>query len=377
MTSRVEAEADAHRELLQSIQAVDYAPPTLKQVSRQLANTKGELAAENAKLEKLVQSTKKEFKDWRDIEERTHKRLWVKIKNPKSHKEKLAGMEDKEEREYVEALAKEQECKSRIETLTSQAAELETQVKDIEPYAAEHAHLRKQLEDLYALVFDGPTPAFPTEDHAEEGFKAALADYNELQGAIANEGRALQLLKNAEQSMNRAVKSASDAESYSQWDMMGGGTMTDMMERSALADAQRAAVQAKLMVSQARALQPSLGDIPLLNVPQGNMWSDVVFDNFFTDYAFHQKIQAAGRQLHQVRQGVVGMVAQSNAHRDGLLSLVPAKAGKLESAREALEDVRRDIMERAARGDLGSYDRPPGPPPAGAPHDEALPVYSK
>lgn len=186
-----------HRELLQSIQAVDYAPPTLRQVSRQLATTKTELAKEQARLGDLVWRTyvfaasatltisKKEFKEWRDIEERAHKRLWVKITNPKTHKEKLAGMEDKEEREYIEALGREQACKSHIETLTSQLDELEIQVKDLEPYAAEHAHLRKQLEDLYARVFDGPTPAFPEEDEAEDAYKAALMEYNEVCMALA------------------------------------------------------------------------------------------------------------------------------------------------------------------------------------------------
>ncbi|WOO78145.1 uncharacterized protein LOC62_01G001696 [Vanrija pseudolonga] len=391
MTSRMEAEADAHRELLQSIQAVDYAPPTLKQVSRQLATTKKELESEQARLGDLVWRTyvsafatltisKKEFKEWRDIEERAHKRLWVKIKHPNTHKEKLAGMEDKEEREYIEALGKEQACKSRIETLTSQLNELEIQVKDLEPYAAEHAHLRKQLEDLYARVFDGPTPAFPEEDDAEDAYKAALTDYNELQGAIANEGRALQLLLAAQKAMNTAIAHANTAENYSTYDMMGGGTWTDMMERSELANAQRAVDQAKLLVAQARTLQPSLQNLPQLNMPQGSIWSDVVFDNFFSDYAFHQKIQAAGRQLRMVLQGLQGMVEQSKRHLGGLQSLVPTSAGRLEGARERLEGVRRSIMERAARGELGSYTRPPGPPPGGAPPpagEEQLPAYTR
>lgn len=75
-------------------------------------------------------------------------------------------------------------------------------------------------------------------------------------------------------------------------DMFGGGAMMDMMERSALADAQRQADTARMLVNQARQLQPMIGDLARLDMPQGNIMSDVFLDNIFTDYAFHQKIQA-------------------------------------------------------------------------------------
>lgn len=59
------------------------------------------------------------------------------------------------------------------------------------------------------------------------------------------------------------------AENYSTYDMMGGGTWTDMMERSELGNAQRAVDQARLLVTQARALQPALQVLPSLTMPHG------------------------------------------------------------------------------------------------------------
>lgn len=50
---------------------------------------------------------------------------------------------------------------------------------------------------------------------------------------------------------------------------MGGGMWADMMERSAIADAQRALDQAKMMNTQARALSPELREMPQLEMPQG------------------------------------------------------------------------------------------------------------
>lgn len=111
-----------------------------------------------------------------------------------------------------------------------------------------------------------------------------------------------------------------------------------------------------------------------------SIWSDVVFDNFFTDYAFHQKIQAAGTQLRQVLQGLKGMLELSKKHLGGLQILARTSGDRLEAARERLEGVRRTIMERAARGELGSYTRPAGPPPGSAPppgDEDQLPAYSR
>lgn len=89
-----------------------------------------------------------------------------------------------------------------------------------------------------------------------------------------------------------AARSLAQAEDASTWDMFGGGAMMDMMERSALADAQRQADTARMLVMQARQLQPAIQELRMLDMPQGNLMSDVLFDNIFTDALFHQKIQA-------------------------------------------------------------------------------------
>ncbi len=66
-----------------------------------------------------------------------------------------------------------------------------------------------------------------------------------------------------------AARACANAEGYSQWDMFGGGTMSDMMERSELANAQRAADQAAMMVMQAQQLQPAIRGFGPVNMPQG------------------------------------------------------------------------------------------------------------
>ncbi|GMK55575.1 hypothetical protein CspeluHIS016_0206310 [Cutaneotrichosporon spelunceum] len=347
MTDKVAENVDAHRELLLSIQAVDYAPPTLAQVQKQLEMSKKELAQEKRDIAALEASTKKEFKDWQDIQQRTYKRVWTKIKHPNSHKERLTTLESKEEKEYVDALAKEQGSKARIELLETQIADLSTQVKNLEPYATEHKRLTRQLAQLYAHVFDGPTPEYPEEDAAEERYRDAVERFDKLQGEITNEKRAQELLRTALVCLRNAKAATHNAERYSTWDTFGGGTMSDMMERSELAKAQRWADQAYLLLSQAQQLQPAIRGFGRIQMPQGNIMSDVFFDNPFTDYAFHRKIQAAIGRLQTGINQLADVTRQSQAHLDGLMRDGRERAVILESSRSALDEMRKNIMMRA------------------------------
>ena len=65
-----------------------------------------------------------------------------------------------------------------------------------------------------------------------------------------------------------------------------------MMERSALADAKQAAMHAAMLHQQARRAQPLIGPFPPLQIAQGNMMSDVFFDNPWSDMHFHRRIEA-------------------------------------------------------------------------------------
>jgi hypothetical protein len=71
---------------------------------------------------------KKEFRDLQDIRERTSKRFWVKVKHPVHGKDVLSQKETKEEKEYMEAFAVEQNLKAEIEALDRQIEGLSTDV---------------------------------------------------------------------------------------------------------------------------------------------------------------------------------------------------------------------------------------------------------
>lgn len=135
-----------HDALLRSIEAVDYAPPTLAQVKAQQARTQTQLDGDIKKLKALEAATyvfsclprdsradqwnsKKEYAEWIAIRDRTHKRVWTKISHPRSNKEILSAKEQKEEREYLEAFAEEQKLRAEKGALEQQIQQMEDEVR--------------------------------------------------------------------------------------------------------------------------------------------------------------------------------------------------------------------------------------------------------
>lgn len=178
-------------------------------------------------------------------------------------------------------------------------------------------------------------------------------------------GDVLKMLELASANMREVSEHASldtdpQAESASNWDRVGGGMMMDMMERSAIAQAQNCVDRARLISTQAESLSPGIGTLSHLQMPQGNLMSDMLFDNYFTDTAFHYKIQAANGLLLRARATVQSQTLATVQQRVRDAQASKQRAGAaLFAAREALERLRSDIM--ATQG--GTASIPTAAPP--------------
>lgn len=211
----------------------------------------------------------KELKDWKDIEERTLKRLWVKLKHPIHHRERLSALQEQEEREYITALTAQRTADARIAALQEQIGRISNDLSQLRAAADTYHAKQAQLADLYRRVFDGPTPNFPREDALEQAYNAALAAYHQARGTAANEQHALALLGQAEEHLAKAVKIVSGSADYSTINAYGGPANFDIIEKTELANAQREADGAKVLVEQARALQPGIPGLGDVAMPHG------------------------------------------------------------------------------------------------------------
>lgn len=211
----------------------------------------------------------KELGDWKALEQRTLRRLWVRIKHPVHGREALDAREQKEEAEYVAALTAEQTAAARTSVLEGQVRELAARVDELHGPVDAYKRARRELAALYARVFDGPTPGFPEEDALEGAFRAALDAYDAAQGATVNEQRATTCLQQADQHLQKAVQIVAGSTDYATMNAYGGTDDVALVEHSELAGAQREVDQARLLVEQAQALLPGLPGLGAVQMPKG------------------------------------------------------------------------------------------------------------
>jgi len=156
-------------------------------------------------------------------------------------------MASKEEREYVEALEKEmvaRDNQNAVQKLLNEARDELTKLNEKE----QQLHSTKaELRALYGRVFDGPTESFPEDDRLEYDLHAAEKHHDQLQAALNSESRAAEILARAVRYMDACQGSMQEALGYSRYDMWGGTSMADMMERNALSVAQANASQAEML----------------------------------------------------------------------------------------------------------------------------------
>lgn len=131
--------------------------------------------------------------------------------------------------------------------------------------------------------------------------------------------------------------------------MFGGGTISDMMERSALQRTQACVAQATQLVSQAQRFSPSVTPLPHMSVAQGNLLGDVLFDSFFSDVQFHEKIKQSQNQILYGTQSVGAQIKDAHKRIAAMTEERARKSEELKAARKALQDERQAIFEKALR----------------------------
>lgn len=82
-------------------------------------------------------------------------------------------------------------------------------------YRAAHSASSHPLPSLYRSLFQGPTPAFPAEDLAEEDLRRLEETYNLVQGELNRESSARECLARASQAMIACLKELHTALQYS------------------------------------------------------------------------------------------------------------------------------------------------------------------
>ncbi|KAK6544292.1 hypothetical protein TWF694_000992 [Orbilia ellipsospora] len=366
ITERILQAADTHASLISQIAALEHAPPTLEQQHAYLQDLKANLLDLKKELVKLRAFTSKERKEHQDLRDSFARRYAHKLTG---RSEKFVSKIEKEEREYLEAYHNQQVAEEKERYLEDTIAKTEKQITELTVQTKEYHNLKEKAKELYNRVFEGPTPDFPEEDQMELAVENAKVAFADAQSRYNADHEAQIALANAEQVVARAVGFADGALSASTWDLWGGGGLADFLERDNLSKAQSSLSQAQMFLSQAVVLQREIGPFQDVEVANGHIFSDIFFDNVFTDYQFHEKVKKTNLQVKKLFLQVRGEGQKQRARAlDSKNNLGEAKA-QLSAARTELENIRREVFERVS-GVPGSIGVPPAygtvgsPPPA-------------
>jgi hypothetical protein len=290
--------AGRNQELLAVLSQTDNAPTALKQNSTYIADLETQIANTDKEITRLHRITEDERKDHVKYEESTFTRYMYKVRGSKGMA-RFAEKAGKEEKEFVEAWQKERETQESHAELTRALAAAKQEQQRLQGETTRHDQAQSELDRLYSSIFDGPTPEVPGEDQLESSLwnNKQWADNSTQHQNLQR--RAAEALNATLHCLEAASKDMSDALDMSRWDMWGGGTFTDMMERDALSRAQVGISESLRHMDEARRCQPGIPALSSINIDNGHFISDVLFDNIFSDMAQHDRIKNSAAQLQK------------------------------------------------------------------------------
>lgn len=352
VTQAIASAGPRNAQLLSVLAESDYAPAALKQQKAYIADVEATIKRKDNDIKKLEASTKKELKDHEKFRDSHVKRLAYKLGGKK---EKFDEKASKEEREYFEAVIAQKAAEDERVMLREQLKDAQRVKGELEGTAETHRQAQEELDELYNSIFAGPTPEFPEEDAKEFPVYDAEKRRGDLQTKLSAGAQALQSLTNAEKLMRASLGEMGEALNWSTWDVFGGGGLSDFMERNALSAASSAAQRAVALVDQARRLDSNVRSIPPVDIANGNIWSDVVFDNIFTDLHFHEKIKQSTLDVQRAAAQVSEQKKLAGQRNDALNREITQAETDLMDARKALQKVRQEAFEKVAASHPPEY----------------------
>lgn len=368
LESRIRETSARNTELLRIIHETESAVPAFNAQERYVADLEKQAAEAGRKLEQLESKRRQELKEHESYRDSVMKRFAYKVSGKT---DKFDAKAAKEEREYFDVLQEEHQANEMKNNIASMLSDAKRVRDELEGKAATHVKSKKDLDSLYESIFTGPSPGFPEEDKRERKKDAAVEAYQRARSQAETEGQAVTILTKAQKLLNGALMCMEEALQASRMDMFGGGTFTDMIERSALSRAEYQIQHAQMMVRQARQCSPLIRELLPVRIASGSLIGDVFFDNIFTDMAFHDKIKQSNLEVQQCARALkADLIAAKQRHAD-ISREADQKGMELKQARMRLQKVRELAFERI-NGHTGRLETssmmddaspPEGPPP--------------
>jgi hypothetical protein len=333
----VQRAAEQNKELLARLAETDHARPALKQQNEVIPELEQSIRVNNSKLKQLDMKRRLELADHVDYRDSKVKKFFYKAAG---QREKFDAKAEKEAREYFAVLQQQHEMSVLNDGLKAQLEQAKAVRDEMESLSQLHQDAQQQLDSLYHSIFGGQTPSFPEEDEAERRSNEALARYHDARVLYDDEARLADLTKKALAKVEQAVAQMSSALSASRMDIIGFDS-ADYMEHMALARAQAAISEARNIAAQARH-----ENLPDVQIRQGSLVSDVIFDNIFTDMHAHEEIKMSQSRVLAFKRALQNAAGVGQDRLEAARQALEREESKLEAARQELQDTRQRLFEK-------------------------------
>lgn len=345
--SKIRQAASRNAELLQILADTDNATPDLANQIAYIKDLETQYTENHTKIRKSKYKREKEFHDHEKYRDSVMRRFAYKALGKQ---EEFTERAKKEEQEYFQALQEEHQAQETEKNLDAMLNDAKRLRRELETKSQQNQAAQAELDGIYHSIFEGPTPGFPEEDAREGDVAAALQVYQDQRRVADAKNQSVRHLVEAERQLAISKRSMQEALSASRMDMFGGGNMADMMERSALHKAEMAISQARMHVLQAQMQMPEVRDLHGVNIAQGNIMSDVFFDNIFTDIEFHEKIHASNTEVIKCDRNLKQELQLARNRAQEQQRILTEKEKGLHVARRALQSARAQVFERVVGG---------------------------
>lgn len=342
---------ERNNQLLETLANTEGAASALTEHKRFLQDLQDQLKQSNQRIKKLESERQKRLGEHEKYRDSHVRRFMFKASGKK---EKFVQRAEDGEREYFKALQESQQEQGINGAITKQVEDAQRAEPELQAQVERHETAQKELNTLYARIFDGPTPQFPEEDAREQRCTAARYAYQRTRAMFDAETQAVDQLNLSDKAMTQALREIDQALSYSRMDMFGGGAMSDMMERSHLTKADRLVMMARNHAERAQRASPHVRDLPEVRINHGNIMSDVFFDNIMTDYAFHQEIKRGQQEVLRCYACLQDLGHSADRRRQELHAQLTNQEQELKTARSDLQRAREEVFQSVLRGQGGT-----------------------
>lgn len=237
----------------------------------------------------------------------------------------IGKMDEKLDKERQKAYAARVKYDAAVRELSSIDADLEqlraklTQLKGCE------SRYRAALFEKVQAIKASSHPAAQQLVESEARIAELKAQKQELLEAT-NAG------KNALNTTNELLETLDSAESWSAWDVMGGGLAIDLAKYSELDEAQE---QVEQLQVDLRRFKTELADVKInsdlrITVDSFTRFADCFFDNLFTDWAVMEHINQAQNEAEKTKDQIKRVIAMLKKMRSDVDAQVEDEKKKQE-----------------------------------------------